>query len=186
MTTLLAAIEDSIPLPANATEAMPELTDLEEVEMRGRTVKLIADIQGVPIEPSEDARAQATQLAHQMMAHPETKLNLAEYPNETMAYLAGMVGAYQADLVQEFADLKRYVVNKLIKETDHPDARIRVAALTKLGEIDGVDAFKKRTEITVKHQSMEEVEQELLETLQKLEKRTIDIQARTISNESNA
>jgi hypothetical protein len=116
MTTLLAAIEDSIPLPANATEAMPELTDLEEIQMRGRTVKLIADIQGVPIEPSADARAQATQLANQVMSNPETKLNLSVYPNETMAYLAGMVGAYQADLVKEFADLKRFVINKLINK----------------------------------------------------------------------
>lgn len=186
MTTLLAAIEDSIPLPANATEAMPELTDLEEIEMRGRTVKLIADIQGVPIEPSEDARAQATELANQVMSNPETRLNLSIYPNETMAYLAGMVGAYQADLVKEYAELKRFVINKLIKETDHPDGRIRIAAITKLGEIDGVDAFKKRTELTVKHQSMEEVEQELLETLQKLEKRVIDVQAREIRSENNA
>jgi hypothetical protein len=165
---------------------MPELTDLEEIEMRGRTVKLIADIQGVPIEPSEDARAQATELANQVMSNPETRLNLSIYPNETMAYLAGMVGAYQADLVKEYAELKRFVINKLIKETDHPDARIRVTALTKLGEIDGVDAFKKRTELTVKHQSMEEVEQELLETLQKLEKRVIDVQAREIRSENNA
>lgn len=186
MTTLLAAIEDSIPLPANATEAMPELTDLEEIQMRGRTVKLIADIQGVPIEPSADARAQATQLANQVMSNPEIKLNLSVYPNETMAYLAGMVGAFQADLVKEYAELKRFVINKLIKETDHPDGRIRIAAITKLGEIDGVDAFKKRSEVTVKYQSMEEVEQELLETLQKLEKRTIDVKAREIRSESNA
>lgn len=186
MTTLLAAIEDSIPLPANATEAMPELTDLEEIEMRGRTVKLIADIQGVPIEPSADARAQATELANQVMSNPETRLNLSVYPNETMAYLAGMVGAFQADLVKEYAELKRFVINKLIKETDHPDGRVRLAAITKLGEIDGVDAFKKRSEITVKHQSMEEVEQELLETLQKLEKRTIDVKAKEIRSESNA
>ena len=185
MTTLLATVEDSIPLPANATEAMPELTDLEEIEMRGRTVKLIADIQGKAIEPSEENRAEATHLAQQFLSNPETKINLAQYPNETMAYLAGMVGAFQADLVKEYADLKRYVINKLVKETDHPDGRIRMAALTKLGEIDGVDAFKKRSEVTVKHQPIEEVEKELLETLQKLEKRTIDVQSRVVNSGTN-
>jgi hypothetical protein len=102
-----------------------------------------------------------------------------------MAYLAGMVGAFQADLVKEYADLKRYVINKLVKETDHPDGRIRMAALTKLGEIDGVDAFKKRSEVTVKHQPIEEVEKELLETLQKLEKRTIDVQSRVVNSGTN-
>jgi hypothetical protein len=44
------------------------------------------------------------------------------------------------------------------------------------GEVDGVDAFKRRSEITHKQQSMEEVEKELLETLAKLEKRTVDVQ----------
>ena len=54
-----------------------------------------------------------------------------------------------------------------------------------LGEVDGVDAFKKRSEITIKHQSIEEVEQELLETLARLEKRTIDVHAKVVRSENN-
>jgi hypothetical protein len=53
-------------------------------------------------------------------------------------------------------------------------------ALRALGEVDGVDAFKKRTETTIKHQSIEEVENELLEMLSKLEHRTINVQAKVI------
>jgi hypothetical protein len=49
-----------------------------------------------------------------------------------------------------------------------------------------VDAFKKRTEVTHKQQSMEEVEKELLETLERLEKRTINVQSRVIPNDSDA
>jgi HEAT repeat protein len=77
--------------------------------------------------------------------------------------------------VQELADLKRYVVNRLIEETNHPDGKVRLTALKSLGEVDGVDAFKKRTEITIKQQSIEEVEAELLATIAKLEQRTIDL-----------
>jgi hypothetical protein len=55
-----------------------------------------------------------------------------------------------------------------------------------LGEIDGVDAFKKRSEMTVKQQSVEEIEKELLETLEKLEKRTVDVQTRVITDENHA
>jgi hypothetical protein len=50
-----------------------------------------------------------------------------------------------------------------------------LTALRALGEVDGVDAFKKRSEVTHKQQSIEEVERELLETLSRLERRTIDV-----------
>ena len=69
------------------------------------------------------------------------------------------------------------MVNKLVAEVESAkDAKARIAALTKLGEIDGVDAFKKRSEVTMKVQSIEEVEKELLETLTSLEKRVIDVE----------
>jgi hypothetical protein len=186
MTPLVSLPQSDVPLPLNATDAMPEMTDFEEIQMRGRTVKLIADLTDTPIEPTEEHRDQAVQLANEVITNPETQLNLNQYPNETMAYLAGMVSMYQADLVKELADYKRFVVNKLVKECDHPDAKIRLGAIKALGEVDGVDAFKKRSEITHKQQSMEEVEKELLDTLERLEKRTINVQSRVIPNDSDA
>jgi len=54
------------------------------------------------------------------------------------------------------------------------------------GEVDGVDAFKKRSEVTHKIMTAEEVEKELLETLQSLESKVIDVEAReVIKHESN-
>jgi hypothetical protein len=97
-----------------------------------------------------------------------------------------MVAQYDYMVVRELADLKKYVVNKLLQETDNPDPKYRLPAVKALGEVDGVDAFKKRSEITIKHQSLEEVESELLATLQRLEKRTIDVQAKVVNNENNA
>ena len=96
-----------------------------------------------------------------------------------------MVAQYDHMIVRELADLKLYVVNKLLSETDNPDAKIRVAALKALGDVDGVDAFKTRTEVTHKIQPIEEVEQELLETLNKVKSRAIDVVAREIPNATN-
>ena len=73
------------------------------------------------------------------------------------------------------------MVNSLVAETTSPDPKIRMQALRALGEVDGVDAFKKRTETTIKHQSIEEVENELMEMLSKLESRTINVQAKVIN-----
>ena len=178
-------VEENVPLPASATEAMPELSPKEELDMMARTAKMLSDVTGQPLAPTQEHRGQAMQLAEQVIAN-KTDMNLAQYPNETIAYLAGMVAQYDYMVVRELADLKKYVVNKLLQDTDNPDPKYRIAAVKALGEVDGVDAFKKRTEVTIKHQSLEEVESELLLTLQKLEKRTIDVQAKVVTNENHA
>ena len=168
-------LEQNIPLPISAREALPELSMREELDMRANTIKLLADLTGSPIDPGEDDRTAATALASDLIKNGPIRPDMAIYPNETIAYLAGLVSQYDTLVVQELADLKRYVVNRLIEETNHPDGKVRLTALKSLGEVDGVDAFKKRTEITIKQQSIEEVEAELLATIAKLEQRTIDV-----------
>jgi len=155
---------------------MPELSPREELDMRARTVKLIADLKGEPIDPNDEERQQAVEIAQSMMGDQKKVPTLSAYSNATIAYLAGMVAQHDTLVVKELADLKKFVVNKLVAETDHPDAKIRLTALRALGEVDGVDAFKRRSEVTHKQQSIEEVEKELLETLAKLEKRTVDVE----------
>lgn len=179
-------VDSDVPLPASATEAMPDLSPREELEMRARTVKMISDLTGKPIEPTEVERGKAVEAAQSMMLDPSKAPQLARYSNPTLAYLAGMVAQYDTLVVKELAELKVYVVNKLIADTEHPDVKARLTALRALGEVDGVDAFKKRSEVTMKQQSVEEIEKELLETLEKLEKRTVDVQARVIPDETNA
>jgi hypothetical protein len=178
-------VEENVPLPASATEAMPELSPKEELDMMARTAKMLSDVTGQPLAPTQEHRGQALQLAEQVISN-KSDMNLAQYPNETIAYLAGMVAQYDYMVVRELADLKKYVVNKLLQETDNPDPKYRLPAVKALGEVDGVDAFKKRSEITIKHQSLEEVESELLATLQRLEKRTIDVQSKVVNDENNA
>jgi hypothetical protein len=100
-----------------------------------------------------------------------------------MAFLAGMVAQSNCMIVEELSDLKLYVVNKLVSEVENAkDAKARITALSKLGEIDGVDAFKKRSEVTVKIQTIEEVERELIETLNMLEDQVIDVEVREASS----
>jgi hypothetical protein len=99
-----------------------------------------------------------------------------------MAFLAGMVAQSNVKIVDELSDLKMYVVNKLIYEVEHaPDSKTRITALAKLGEVDGVDAFKKRTEMTVQVKPLAEVEKELLETLNVIETRFIEVRQQEIT-----
>ena len=180
MIELFPDIDSNVPMPSSTYDAMPELSPTEELEMRARTVKLISDLTGQPIEPNDDEKDIARHVVQDIMAKPDSAAQLATYSNGTIAYLAGMVAQHDSYLVKDLAELKKYVVNSLVAETTSPDPKIRMQALRALGEVDGVDAFKKRTETTIKHQSIEEVENELLEMLSKLESRTINVQAKVI------
>jgi hypothetical protein len=189
---LMPDIDWDVPLPSNLAEALPELSPKEEIEMRARTVKLISDLTGKPLDPTEENRAQAHELMERVVAN-KTPPDLTQYPNETLAYLGGMVAMYSGMVVRDLADLKLYVVNKLLQESEHPDGKVRMQAIKALGEIDGVDAFKKRTEVTVKMQSIEEVEKELAETLDKLKRISnmpqqpvTDVQAKIIDRSPDA
>jgi hypothetical protein len=65
-----------------------------------------------------------------------------------------------------------YVVNKLVEQSANPDPKLSYPAIKSLGEIDGVDAFKRRSEVTVQVKPIDEVEKDLLARLEKLERLT--------------
>jgi hypothetical protein len=169
MSTYILEVDKEIALPKNATEALPSMTQQEELEVYARTIKLLSDLQGKPIEPDETDKNTARELAKKMLSDGE-KVDFANYRNETLAYLAGMVTQYDQMIVRDLADLKIYVVNKLVEQSTNPDPKFAIPAIKALGEIDGVDAFKKRTELTVQHKTAEEVESALLAKLEKLER----------------
>jgi len=189
---LMPDIDWDVPIPGSLREAMPELSPAEEIEMRASTVKMLSDLTGNPLEPTEANRQEAHQLMEKVVAN-KTPPDLTQYPNETLAYLGGMVAMYSGMVVRDLADLKLYVVNKLLQESEHPDGKVRMQAIKALGEIDGVDAFKRRTEVTHTVKSIEEVESELVETLSKLKNLTMansnlpvtDVQAKEIKRDEH-
>ena len=164
---MMPNIEEDIPLPKNAKDAMPELGMEEELQVRVETVKTIADLKGEPIPDANPKEQQkAVDFVKQVMTDPNFKPEYGNYSDPTMAFCAGMVAQTQVLLAKELADYKLYVVNNLIKvieSTTNP--KEKTTALRALGEVDGVDAFKKKTEVTHKMESMEEVEKELLTML---------------------
>ena len=170
----LPDMEEGIPLPANAADAFPELTQAQEVQMRAATIKLLADLQGLSIEPSESDRETAEDLAYKMITDPKIRPEFARYPNEVVAYLAGMVQQYNCALVNDLAEYKNYVIAKLVHTIEHAeDQKTMLSALRSLGDVDGVDAFKRRTEMTVLVKPIEQVEKDLHAILESLDHRVI-------------
>ena len=174
-TVVLPHIEDNIPLPKNAREALPEMSPDEELTMRAHTIKVISDIQDEAIEPSDDEMETAETIAKEMMKNPELKPEFGNYPNETIAYLAGLVNQTSHMVAKDLAEIKLSVLNGLLQEAAMAKSpRERISAWKAVGEIDGVDAFKKKTEITHINKSGEELERELRETIEQLKGKVIE------------
>lgn len=175
MQTFVPYIEDNVPLPANAAEALPDLTPAEELNMRVRTIKLVSDLTGQPIIPTDEEKDAAEEMARKMMEDPDARPEYALHSDEFTAYLSGLVYRSNGAIVKELSDLKNYVINKLVYEIEHTkDNKLKMQAVAKLGEIDGVDAFKRRTETTHIVKPIEEVEKELLQVLEGIEYSVVD------------
>lgn len=168
-------IENDVPLPKDSKDAMPEMSVADELNMRAKTIKEIADIKDENIEPSYSDIEDAEELAKEMMQNPALKPEFDVYPNAMMAYLAGMVAQTNCMLTKQLADYKLYVLNNLVQIVHDSESsqKEKIAALRSIGEIDGVDAFKKKTEVTHKVETMEEVESELLAMLSELKQKAL-------------
>ena len=168
-------IEDDVPIPKDSKDALPKMSVNEELNVRAKTIKEISDIKGENIEPSYSDVEDAEELAKEMMQNPDLKPEFDVYPNAMMAYLAGMVAQTNCMLTKQLADYKLYVLNNLVQIVHDSESsqKEKIAALRSIGEIDGVDAFKKKTEITHKHETMEEVETELLAMLSELKQKAL-------------
>ena len=163
-------IEENIPIPKNARDALPSMTSEDEVILRATTIKEVSDIMGEEIKPNAKNIKDAEDIARKMVENPGMKQEYGLYANETVAYLGGLVGTYNHLIVKDLAELKLFVVNKLVEIVHHKDSNIKeqITALRSIGEVDGIDAFKKKTEVIHKMETMEEVETELLSMLKEL------------------
>jgi hypothetical protein len=168
-------IEENIPIPKDARAALPSMTSEDEVMLRAKTIKEVSDIMGEEIAPNAENIKEAEDLARKMVENPGLKQEYGIYANETVAYLGGLVGTYNHMIVKDLADLKLFVVNKLVELVHHKDSNIKeqITALRSIGEVDGIDAFKKKTEVVHKMETMEEVETELLSMLKELKAKAL-------------
>jgi hypothetical protein len=71
-------------------------------------------------------------------------------------------------VVESAAQVRHLVTNKLIEETENPDPRVRIRALELLGKISDVGLFAEKTEVTITHQTTDDLRERLRQKLVKL------------------
>jgi len=178
-------IDENVPIPKNARDALPDLTNEEEVEMLANTVKLLADLTGQQIQATQDDVMEAKTIAETMIKNPENKIQLKKYKSPVLASLAGMVAELNSDkIVEDLKDLKTFVVNGLIREATTADKpKERITALRAIGEVDGVDAFKKHTEVVHTSMSLDDIEEKLKVLVNKIQRRVDEKETQVIDAE---
>jgi hypothetical protein len=72
------------------------------------------------------------------------------------------------EIVTDAVKVRHLVMNKLVQETENPDPRIRIRALELLGKITDVGLFTERSEVTVTHQTTDDLREKLRQKLLKL------------------
>jgi len=97
---------------------------------------------------------------------PRAKQRLLELDlPEEIKSAVGMVTAYQWKFVEQAESLRSMSVSKIVKETDHPDARIRLKALELLGKVTEVALFTDRVAIKNEEVTDEELDARIKEKL---------------------
>lgn len=147
------------------------------------TAKLLEE-HGLDIDPTDEDKEAAATLAMAYAKDPEKTnkqakhKNLAKLTPATLVQTRSILDEFGHLVAQQASEIRHLVTNKLIMETENPDARVRLKALELLGKISDVGLFTDRTEVTITHQSTDDLKAKLREKLEKL--KAVDVQAREV------
>jgi hypothetical protein len=159
------------PLPDDYESEEPT-TFAERVKIAAATAKRLLEAGAeIPVSTKEKQEAEEVFKAY---TDPETKNPEPKAVNKylntpaTVQHLYMMLSEYDHQVVQEAVQLRRYVTNKLLEDTNLADPRHRLRALELLGKVSDVGLFSEKTEIVVKNVSAEELEAQIRSKLFKI------------------
>tara|TARA_R100000995_G_scaffold44236_1_gene20739 strand:- start:3768 stop:4349 length:582 start_codon:yes stop_codon:yes gene_type:complete len=135
---------------------------------------------GLEPDPSKEDKDVAAKLSMAYAEDPEKtskKVTSKKAATLTPASLL-MTNSILQEFGQSVADsavqIRHMVTNKLVLETDNPDPRVRIRALELLGKISDVGLFAEKSEVTITHQSTEDLKNRLRSKLAKLVNPEVD------------
>jgi hypothetical protein len=163
------------PNPAGVGDFIPfeKAAPVDILDAQVATDRWLKDL-GVPSDTDLDTKSQqnAAREAFTSLnfdvdnAKQRTALAVIKTP-AAVQHLSGMLTAYDWEFVTQAKELRGYTVSKILEETKHPDARIRLKALQMLGNVTEVALFTERVEVIKKDASEEEIEKRLRDRLAK-------------------
>lgn len=164
---------------------IPEKIDYPDLFHRAKaacaTAQLLGE-HGVDITPTQEAKDAATAIVTAYAQDPEstdkavTAQNLATLPPAAVMEINELLQEFSHPVIKHAMQLRYLITNKLILETKSSNPHIRLRALELLGKFAEVGLFVERQEITITHQSTDDLKKRLREKLDILTKKTDDAQ----------
>ena len=115
-------------------------------------------------EAQEEKTADAFNALIRSDPNAKNRLLQLDLPEEIKAAV-GMVTAYQWKFVEQAEELRSMAVSHIVKEIQHPDARIRLKALEMLGKVTEVALFTDRIQVKSEEVTDEELDARIKEKL---------------------
>lgn len=134
------------------------------------------EIHGLNLEPTKEDKDIAAKLAVAYAGDPEktskavTAKKAASLTPASLVLTNNILKEFGQSVVQSATHIRHLVTNKLLLETENPDAKVRIRALELLGKMSDVSLFAEKSEITVTHQSTDDLRSKLREKLERLVK----------------
>lgn len=146
---------ERVPLEHLQAPASPE----ENVRAAANAVNVLSSEAGLTFVHTEKSRDESR----------DAFAGRAPLPNPpdpaAIVHLRALLDEYDHDVVHDAAQLRRYVTNRLLAETEDKSPGIRLRALEMLGKITEVGLFSERTIVTIENKSDSELQQKLRENL---------------------
>lgn len=160
-----------------------KIVDLHErAQAAAATADLLED-HGLEITPNAEDKDIAAGLSNAYAANPSLTSKTVNHTRASKLTPASMqltrniLDEFSHAIVNNATEIRRLVTNKLILESDNPDPRVRIRALELLGKITDVGLFTEKSEVTIIHQSTEELRKSLREKFKKIMQPDTDIES---------
>ena len=173
---LVLETEPSVPL----SDENPFMDLTLQAGAAANTSLFLADY-GLNIKPNKEDEDVAAKLAVAYADDPEktskkaTPKRMAALTPASLVLTNTILTEFGQSVVQSATQVRHLVTNKLLLETENPDARHRLRALELLGKISDVGLFAEKSEVTITHQTSDDLRSKLRGKLEKLVRPIEDI-----------
>ena len=158
---------------------VPFSPDMSYMDLRVRAEAACATISelcehGLEVDPSQEDRDVAAALVTSYAEDAEktskkvTNRRAAALTPASLVLTGNIIKEFGQAVVESSLHIRHMVTNKLILETENPDPRVRIRALELLGKISDVGLFAEKAEVTVTHQTTDDLREKLRMKLMKL------------------
>jgi|TARA_R110000772_G_scaffold52589_1_gene120604 hypothetical protein len=149
-------------------------TDLRARAEAACNTALLLSEHGLDLTPNKEDKGNAAALAFDYAEDPERatkQLSAAKAAKMTPASLVltnSILQEFGQSVAESATQIRHLITNKLLLETENPDPRVRIRALELLGKISDVGLFAEKSEVTITHQSSDDLRAKLRQKLEKL------------------